>query len=88
MHKRMLYVGGLSEAISEEQLKALFTQFGLVTRAWIIRHKHTGKSAGYGFVEMTSGEEALNAVLALEGSLVNGEPLRLYVTPDTSSAIR
>lgn len=88
MGKRVLYVGGLSETVSDQQLKAIFVQFGPVTRAWIIRHKHSGKSAGYGFVEMNSGEEALNAVLALEGSLVNGDCLRLYVTPYPSAAVR
>jgi RNA recognition motif-containing protein len=79
-----LYVGGLSQHVTDEQLKALFVPFGPVARAWIIRHKHSGRSAGYGFVEMNSGEEALNAVLALEGALVNGDCLRLYVTPSAS----
>jgi RNA recognition motif-containing protein len=86
MSNRVLYVGGLSSAISDDQLKALFVPYGSVIRAWIIRHKHTGKSAGYGFVEMTSGEEALHAVLSLEGALVNGDCLRLYVTPYASSS--
>lgn len=87
MGKRVLYVGGLSENVSDEQLKVLFMQYGPVTRALVIRHKHSGKSAGYGFVEMNSGEEALNAVLALEGVRVNGDCLRLYVTPYPSSAV-
>ncbi len=86
MSTRILYVGGLSQAVSDDELKALFLQYGPVLRAWIVRHKHTGKSAGYGFVEMPSGEEALNAVLSLEGALVNGDCLRLYVTPSPSPA--
>jgi len=53
----------------------------MVGRAYIVRHKHSGKSAGYGFVEMASGEQALQAVLALEGAEFAGNCLRLHVTP-------
>ncbi|MBA5865588.1 MAG: RNA-binding protein [Nitrospira sp. CR1.3] len=81
MGKRVLYVGGLSDTISDYQLRDLFGAYGLVTRAYIVRHKHSGRSAGYGFVEMSSGEQALNAVVALEGSELEGNCLRLYVTP-------
>lgn len=84
MGKRVLYVGGLSDTISDYQLRDLFSGYGLVTRAYIVRHKHTGRSAGYGFVEMASGEQALNAVVALEGSDLEGGCLRLYVTPYAS----
>ena len=80
MSKRVLYVGGLSEAISDYQLRELFGGYGEVASAYVIRYKHTGKSAGYGFVEMGSGEQALNAVVALEGALFNGNCLRLYIT--------
>lgn len=81
MGKRVLYVGGLSETITDYQLRDLFSGYGLVTRAYVVRFKHTGRSAGYGFVEMSSGEQALNAVVALEGSDLEGRSLRLYVTP-------
>lgn len=81
MGKRVLYVGGLSESISDSQLRELFGAYGMVARAYIVRHKHSGKSAGYGFVEMSSGEQALNAVIALEGVEFAGNCLRLYVTP-------
>lgn len=81
MGKRVLYVGGLSETISDYQLRDLFGAYGVVARAYIVRHKHSGKSAGYGFVEMSSGEQALNAVVALEGAEFAGNCLRLYVTP-------
>jgi RNA recognition motif-containing protein len=81
MRKRVLYVGGLSDTTSDYQLRDLLGTFGIVIRAYVIRHKHNGKSAGYGFVEMGSGEQALSAVVALEGALFNGNCLRLYVTP-------
>jgi len=81
MSKRTLYVGGLSETISDYQLRDLFSAYGLVTRAYVVRHKHSSRSAGYGFVEMASGEQALEAVVALEGTEFAGACLRLYVTP-------
>jgi RNA recognition motif-containing protein len=83
--KRVLYVGGLSDTTSDYQLRDLFGTYGVVARAYVVRHKHSGKSAGYGFVEMGSGEQALNAVVALEGTLVDGNSLRLYVTPYAST---
>jgi len=87
MGKRIVYVGGISEMISDHQLRDLFGTYGLVARAYIVRHKHSGKSAGYGFVEMGSGEQALQAVLALEGTEFGGHRLRLYVTPYASQSL-
>lgn len=84
MSNRVLYVGGLSDATSDYQLRDLFGAYGTVSRAYIVRHKHSGKSAGYGFVEMGSGEQAWSAVVALEGALFGGNCLRLYVTPHGS----
>jgi RNA recognition motif-containing protein len=81
MGKRVLYVGGLSDTISDSQLRDLFSAYGLVTRAYIVRLKHSQRSAGYGFVEMSSGEDALNAVITLEGLELDGRCLRLFITP-------
>jgi RNA recognition motif-containing protein len=86
MGKRVLYVGGLSDTISDCQLRELLGTYGVVARAHIVRHKHSGKSAGYGFVEMGSGEQALQAVVALEGAQFGGNCLRLYVTPYISNS--
>ena len=85
MSKRVLYVGGLSEATDDHQLRDLFGVYGTVARAYVVRYKHSGKSAGYGFVEMGSGEQALSAVVSLEGTLFEGNCLRLYVTPYAST---
>ena len=85
MSKRILYVGGLSPATNDYQLRDLCGAYGTVTRAYVVRHKHSGKSAGYGFVEMGSGEQALSAVASLEGTLFEGNCLRLYVTSHTST---
>ena len=80
MSKRVLYVGGLSDTISNKDLVNLFGAYGVVAHAYIVRHKHSGKSAGYGFVEMGSGDQALDAVVALEGTVFDGNRLRLYLT--------
>ncbi|HWF60790.1 MAG TPA: RNA-binding protein [Nitrospira sp.] len=85
MSKRTLYVGGLSDTTSDYQLRDLFETYDTVTRAYIVRHKCSGKSADYGFVEMCSGEQAMSAVVALEGALFEGNCLRLYITPYASS---
>lgn len=84
MGKRVLYVGGLAETVSDNDLCDLFREYGAVARAYIIRHKYSGKSAGYGFVEMGSGEQARNAAVALEGTAFAGHSLRLYVTPNVA----
>lgn len=84
MGKRVVYVGGLAENVSDHGLRDLFGSYGIVANAYVIRHKNTDKSAGYGFVEMASAEQALRAVVALEGTLVEGCCLRLYVTPYAS----
>ena len=88
MSKRVLYVGGLAETTSDHQLRDLFGAYGTVARAVVTRHKYSGKSAGYGFVEMGSGEQALNAVVALGGALFEGNRLRLYVTPNVSTDLQ
>ncbi|MGC4096274.1 MAG: RNA-binding protein [Nitrospira sp.] len=81
MSQRTVYIGGLTDATSDHQLRDLFRKYGTITRADVIRHKHSGKSAGYGFVEMMSGEQALRAVADLEGTLFQGNCLRLFVMP-------
>jgi len=84
MSKRVLYVGGLSDITSDHQLRDLLGAYGTVSRAYVVKHKHSGKSAGYGFVEMGSSAQALSAVIALEGAEFEGRCLRLYVTPYAS----
>ena len=79
LSRRLLYVGGLTDTTSDSQLRDLFGSYGTVARAYVIRYKHTGKSAGYGFVEMGSDEQARRAVVALEGALFEGNCLRLFV---------
>lgn len=81
MGNRILYVGGLAETVSDNELRDLFRGYGRVARAYIGRHQHSGKSEGYGFVKMNSSEYALNAVVVREGTAFAGCSLRLYGTP-------
>lgn len=86
MDKRVVYVGGLTEVTADKELRDLLGAYGSVACASVIRHKHSGKSAGYGFVEMATEEEALRTVVALEGTLFHGNCLRLFVMPYFSLA--
>ena len=65
-------MGGPSEATSDYHLRDLFVTYGTVARVHVVRYKCSGKSAGYGFVEMGSGEQAISAAVALEGALFEG----------------
>lgn len=69
---KKLFVGSLPFAVSEDELKDLFSQSGLVESAIIIKDKMTGRSKGFGFVEMSSEEEAQKAVSTLNGSDLGG----------------
>jgi len=66
-----LYIGNLDYAIKEENLRELFEEFGEVTSVKIITDKFSGRSKGYGFVEMASDEQADQAIQALNGKPVN-----------------
>lgn len=67
-----LYVGNLSYNVTEERLQQHFAQYGSVVSARIITDKFSGRSKGFGFVEMSSDEEAQKAIAALNGQ-VHGE---------------
>ncbi len=57
-----LYVGNLAYAVTDEDLNALFAQFGTVTSARVIKDRETDRSKGFGFVEMANDEEAQAAI--------------------------
>jgi len=69
---KKLFVGSLPFAIKDDQLKDLFSQAGTVESAIIIMDKMTGRSKGFGFVEMSSDEEASKAIEMFNGSDVEG----------------
>ena len=70
-----IYVGNLSFKASEGELTELFGEFGGVVSAKIISDKHTGRSRGFGFVEMESGDDAGKAIEELNGSDFQGRKL-------------
>ena len=70
-----LFVGGLSWDTTEDSLRGLFSQVGTVATAQVITDKFTGKSRGFGFVEMSSDEEAQKAVAELNGKQLDGRTI-------------
>jgi RNA recognition motif-containing protein len=70
-----IYVGGLPYAATEQQLSDLLAQHGAVASARVITDKFTGQSRGFGFVEMSSDEEAQKAIAALNGTQMDGRTL-------------
>jgi RNA recognition motif-containing protein len=70
-----IYVGNLSWGTTEDQLRDLFEAHGEVLSARIITDRDTGRSRGFGFVEMESDDAANAAIEALNGQLVDGRPL-------------
>ncbi|MEI7451647.1 MAG: RNA-binding protein [Candidatus Falkowbacteria bacterium] len=72
---KKLYVGGLPYATTDEALKELFAEAGNVESAIIIMDKMTGRSKGFGFVEMSTEDEAQNAVANMNGKEVGGRTI-------------
>ncbi len=70
-----LYVGNLSFNTQENDLQELFSPFGRVVSCALITDKFTGKSRGFGFIEMGSTEEGQKAIQELHGKVVDGRPL-------------
>ncbi len=70
-----IYVGNLPFNTTEEELESLFSQFGSVSRAAIIMDRDTGRSRGFGFVEMDNEDEGRKAIEELNGTAFNGRTL-------------
>ncbi len=70
-----LFVGSLPWATTDQQLADLFTQFGKVSKANIVMDRATGRSRGFGFVEMDNDNEAREAIEKLNGSDLEGRKL-------------
>ncbi|NLW86351.1 MAG: RNA-binding protein [Planctomycetes bacterium] len=72
---KKLYVGNLSYSVGDAELQDLFGQYGTVESAAVIQDKMTGRSKGFGFVEMSSDSEAQAAIAALNGKDYSGRAL-------------
>jgi RNA recognition motif-containing protein len=70
-----LYVGNLPYTCSSAELQELFAQFGSVTSAQVVQDRETGRSRGFGFVEMGTDAEAQAAINGLHNQQHNGRPL-------------
>ena len=79
-----IYVGNLAFTTDSDALKALFAEYGEVTRAQVIADRDTGRSRGFGFVEMASADEAQKAIDQLNGSNVDGRQLNVNVAKERS----
>ncbi len=72
-----IYVGNLSYEVTEDALREAFEEFGTVESATIIKDKFSGKSRGFGFVEMSSKAEAQSAIDGLNGKELKGKALNV-----------
>lgn len=74
-----IYVGNLPWSTTTDDLYAMFQQYGAVTRAQVVTDRETGRSRGFGFVEMPNEAEANAAIAALNNQPMNGRPLTVNV---------
>lgn len=72
-----IYVGNLPFSIDNTKLEALFAEYGEVTSANVISDRDTGRSRGFGFVEMASTDEANKAIEAIDGTESDGRTLKV-----------
>ena len=79
-----IFVGNLDFNTSEDELRKLFETYGQVDRVSIMTDRDTGRSRGFGFVEMTSAEDGEKAIAALNGTQIGG---RTYLCRRTYSTV-
>ncbi len=72
-----IYVGNLSFNTNEDELKGLFESYGAVDSAKIISDQFTGRSRGFGFIEMENREEGLRAIQELDSKELGGRSLKV-----------
>jgi len=72
-----IYVGNLQYGVTEDELKELFEEFGEVMSVKIITDKYSGRSKGYGFVEMSNNNEAKKAIDSLNEKDLRGRNIRV-----------
>lgn len=72
-----LYVGNLAYTVTESDLRAAFEAFGTVDRASVITDRDSGRSKGFGFVEMPNNSEADAAIKALNDTALNGRNIKV-----------
>ena len=79
-----LYVGNLTFGTTSSDLEALFAPHGVVNKAQVIADRDSGRSRGFGFVEMASSEEAAAAIGSLNGHSLDGRDLTVNLAKERS----
>ena len=72
-----MYIGNLAHDVTEDDLRNAFCEFGEVSSVKIIIDKFSGRSKGFGFVEMPNNSEADQAIKALNGKVLNGRSIKV-----------
>ena len=72
---------------TEDDLVALFSQYGTVARAQVVMDRETGRSRGFGFVEMGSDQEAQAAISALDGTMIEGRTITFRLSAEDARAL-
>ena len=83
-----IYVGNLSFDVSDAQLQEAFAAFGTVSKANVVTDRETGRSRGFGFVEMDNDDEGKAAIEGLNGSELGGRTLTVNVAKPKSDRPR
>lgn len=81
-----LFIGGLSFSTTDERLRELFASAGGVESAAVVMDRDTGRSRGFGFVEMTTAEDADAAAKKFNGQVIDGRTLKVEVANSAGSA--
>jgi RNA recognition motif-containing protein len=74
---KKIYVGNLSFNCTDHDLSAMFTEFGEVASAKVVEDRDTGRSRGFGFVEMSDDSSAMQAIQGMNGKEVDGRTLNV-----------
>ena len=80
-----IYVSNLGLSMQDDELKRIFTEYGMVSSAKIINDRETGKSRGFGFVQMGNDDAARKAIKELDGKMSDGRPMRVNEARATRS---
>jgi RNA recognition motif-containing protein len=83
-----LFVGGIAFSTTDDGLREFFTQSGTVLSATVVMDQSTGRSRGFGFVEMATAEEAQKAVTGLNGRELDGRRLNVDIAKPKSDGPR
>lgn len=79
---KRIYIGNLSFNTTEEKLSEVFSNFGEVTSAELIKDKVSGSSKGFGFIQMTDDDAAFKAIKELNGKDLDGRRVRISIAED------